>query len=228
MITLLVMTDGRRECIARSLPRALDMLEGPISNVVIHDDSADQAYHDWLYERFGGRGFTIVRTEERAGFGGAIRSAWSFLRQFDHRPWVFHLEDDFLVQQRVDLRAMMRVLTWHREIVQMALLRQPVNEHEIAAGGIMQMHPQDYMRGPWTPCACGAPDGWYEHRRFFTTNPSLYGRSLIHREWPDGKHSEGRFGLALFEEDPLAVSAFWGDGEEWCEHIGAVRVGTGY
>ena len=63
-----------------------------------------------------------------------------------------------------------------------------------------------------------------------TAHPLAARRSLTWRGWPEGSHSEGRFGIKLLEELPDARFAFWGtrDSGEWVEHIGDVRTGIGY
>lgn len=69
---------------------------------------------------------------------------------------------------------------------------------------------------------------WLEHRLFFTTNPSLYRRSLADRRWPDAPDSERKFTDQLRADG--RSFAFWGarhDGT-WVTHIGDQRVGTGY
>lgn len=224
MIALLVLTDGRRECIERSIPAALEQLAGPITLRVIHDDSADPDYRAWLEERFGPLGFEIIGSAERLGFGGAIRNAWRELRRRDGIRFVFHLEDDFILRRPVDLMTMSMVLNRDPKLRQLALRRQPWNDEERAAGGVIEQHPDDFRE---------FTDGyavWLEHRRFFTTNPSLYSTALLQREWPNGANSEGRFGVVLFAGDPAARCAFWGsrDSGEWVEHIGHQRVGSGY
>jgi hypothetical protein len=118
---------------------------------------------------------------------------------------------------------MAAVLNEQRHLVQLVLRRQPWNAEERAAGGIVEQHPDDYQ---------DATDGtnyWLEHRRFFSTNPSLYHRSLLTRSWPDGEHSEGMFTHDLLRDETLRF-AFWGarDSGEWVTHIGRERVGTGY
>lgn len=218
-VTLLVMTDGRRDCIARTIPAALERLHGPITAKVIHDDSADPAYRAWLTEQFSE--FTVIGGQQRRGFGGAIRAAWEYVKPLEAEH-VFHLEDDFVIARDVDLRAMIDTLAEKSYLVQLALLRNAVNAQERAAGGVIQQHPESYISARWREHA------WREHRRFFTTNPSLYRRSLMFREWPDGRESEGRFGIALFAENPETRCAFWGAEGEWCEHIGHERVGNGY
>lgn len=220
-ITLLVMTDGRADCLARSAA-SFDRLRGPITTRVIHDDSGDPGYARHLEVTYPG--YVVHSTAARSGFSGAYRSAWSWLRDNDRNPLIFSTEDDFVFTRDVDLVSMAEVLTLNPYLTQMALRRQPWNDAERAAGGIVEQHPDDYTdRGD-------DMDDWLEHRRFFTTNPSLVRRDLIlDHDWPDGPESEGRFGIGLFA-DPAMRSAFWGarDSGEWVEHIGIQRVGTGY
>lgn len=226
MIAVLVMTDGRRDCVYRSIPEFFRMVRGErlVSDYVIHDDSADPDYRAWLKETYPG--WTLIGGQERLGFGGAIQNAWAWLLEHTAAAHVFHLEDDFLITRTVDLSLMVDTLAAHPHLQQLALLRGPVNPEERAAGGIIEQHPLDYVGVTW-PHA-GRPLGWREHRRFFTTNPSLYRRELMQRGWPTGPESEGHFGLQLFAEDPAARCAFWGAAGEWCEHIGHERVGAGY
>jgi hypothetical protein len=222
MISLLVMTDGRADCLARSVA-SFDRLHGPITSRIIHDDSGDPDYTAHLKATYPG--WALYSTGTRSGFAGAYRSAWAWLRIHDRNPLILSTEDDFVVTRDVDLRAMATVLDACPYLVQMALRRQAWNLAEIAAGGIVEQHPDEY-----TDCHDGVHD-WLEHRRFFTTNPSLFRRRLIlSHEWPDGPDSEGRFGVKLLLTDPTARSAFWGarDSGEWVQHIGIQRVGKGY
>lgn len=221
-IVLLVMTDGRMECIARTIPAALEHLHGPITQRIIFDDSNDSEYRRWLTDQFPS--FEMMYNPAgRQGFGGAIRTAWERLSLASTDGFVFHLEDDFVFRRHVDLEGMMRVLEDRPHLVQLALRRQPWNDDERAAGGIVEQHPNDYAD-------CFDDDyAWLEHRRFFTTNPSLYRRSLCAEGWPDGQQSEGMFTHRLLT-DPALRFGFWGDrgSGEWCEHIGYERTGVGY
>lgn len=227
MIALLVMTDGRREFLQRTLASANDMITGPITRRVIHDDSGDPAYRDFLAATYPQ--FELITTAGRSGFGAAIDSAWSRLAYGDE-SLVFHLEDDFLFNRPVDLADLALVLDAHPHLAQLALRRQPWNDEERAAGGIVERFPDAYTDVHHGQFA------WLEHRLFFTTNPCLYRSNLCRRRWPAGGQSEGRFSLGLVadgtaEASPAAVRfGFWGarDSGEWVEHIGAVRAGTGY
>lgn len=223
-LAVLVMTDGRYDLLARCIDslsvKWLDQVD-----LFMHDDSGDEAGRRALAERFPL--FTQIGSGPRRGFGGAYRHAWQQMASIDCE-YVFATEDDFLFALPVDLTAMVSVLESHPHLVQMALRRQAWNAAEIIAGGVVEQHPDEYFdQLEGTP---GHHREWLEHRRFFTTNPSVYRRSLCERGWPDGRESEGRFGIDLFAEDPARRSAFWGarTSPPAVEHIGRDRVGTGY
>jgi hypothetical protein len=225
MIALLVITDGRREHLAETLASADAMLEGPISERWIYDDSGDPANHEWILS-IAPDFELITHPAGRQGFGGAIRTAWSAIDSLSRASYIFHLEDDFTFNRPVPLDDMAWTLGGRRHLAQLALRRQPWND---AAGGIVEMHPDDYHE---FHVQRGERDlAWLEHRRNFTTNPSLYRRRLtVDHPWPTGQHSEGRFGIDLLAEHPGYRFGYWGarDSGEWVTHNGAVRNGTGY
>lgn len=214
------MTDGRTDCLTRAIESARYNLQGEVTHKVIHDDTGDEAHRDYLRGAFPD--FEVIGQPTRQGFGGAIRSAWANLRTRPERS-VFHLEDDFVFNEPIELPMMQQVLDRNPQLVQLALRRQPWNDAERAAGGIVEQHPDDYV-----DCSDGLSH-WLEHRRFFTTNPSMYRRVLMEMEWPESEHSEGRFGLALCE-NPTARFGYWGRRTDppKVHHIGDQRAGTGY
>lgn len=223
MITLVVMTDGRRAYLERTLA-TLDLLRGPVSVRIIHDDSGRPDYAEWLWDAYGNQ-YVIHSTGRRSGFDGAMRSARAWISGHDRNPFVWWHEDDFLLTREIDLHAIADVLDTHPHITQMALRRQPINATETTAGGVAEQWRNDITEHELDGCM------WLEHRRVFTTNPSLIPRRMItDYEWPAGSESEGRFGLHLFAEQPDFTSGFWGSWASgvWCEHIGTERAGTGY
>lgn len=222
-VCLLVVTDGRRDCISQTIPSALANLNGPITRRVLYDDSGDPNHRDWLACNFPT--FELVwHPDGRQGFGGAIRCAWAHVLQ-DHETHVWHAEDDFTYNRRVPIDDLLHTLDHRPHLIQLALRRQAWNEHERLAGGIVEQHPDEYEDH-------SSPHGsWLEHRLFFTTNPSLYRRSLIEQqEWPEGRESEGHFTHRILASDPDARFGFWGSRftSPWVTHIGHERVGTGY
>lgn len=220
MICLLVMTDGRDDVLAETLRSAEQRLRGPISRRIIHDDTGSVDHAVSIADRY--QCYEVICAKGRSGFGGAIRSAWAEVRKTSE-PYLFHLEDDFTFNRTIDLLAMVDVMEHHPHLVQMALRRQPWNERERAAGGIVEADPGDFAESRWFQ------HRFLTHRRFYTTNPALVPRWVVDQGWPDGEQSEGRFGISLFS-DPRLQAAFWGSREsgEWVTHIGAQRVGMGY
>ena len=223
MITLIIMTDGRGEYLSESI-NSLDNLRGDFTQLVIHDDSGDQAFTDWLRRTYGGDQFTICSTPGRSGFAGAYTSAWSWLRKNCENDWIFFTEDDFVYTRPVELDKMITVMENNPKLVQLALRRQPWNDVEAWFGGIVESRANTYTD------KTDGTNHWLEHRNFFTTNPSLIRTQLIHdRDWIDEPESEGKFGWRLYSETD-SVAGFWGSREsgEWCFHIGKNRIGTGY
>lgn len=223
MIALLVMTDGRDHCLEATMASASQLLRGPITQYVLYDDTGDPDHRARLAERYPW--FEIVaHPEGRQGFGGAIRAAWAWLRRNSDRRFVFHLEDDFEFVREVRLEQLANVLDNQPHVAQLALRRQPVGEAEIRQGGFLHHDPDAFEQHRVGRLA------WIEHRRFFTTNPSLYRRRLLlEQDWPAGGQSEGLFTARLLE-DPALRFGYWGDAREgeWVHHIGDERKGTGY
>lgn len=222
-IALAVITDGRKDCIAQTIPSALRHLQGPITYKVIYDDTGDEQHRQWLRETFPD--FELIwHPDGRQGFGGAIRTMWAHLAT---RPeeFIFATEDDFRFYRYVDLEVIMKVLRGSPRLTQMALRRQPWNPAEFAAGGVVEQRPESYFDHYMHPGHM-----WLEHRLFWTTNPSLFRRSLIDEGWPEGEQSEGRFCAKLMKAHPNWLFGYWGgrDEGEWVQHIGQQRVGTGY
>jgi hypothetical protein len=215
------MTDGRQDCLKRSIPSALANLHGPITRRIVHDDSGDDTYQSWIRSNFPT--FEVIsHPAGRQGFGGAIANAWRHLNGPER--FVFHLEDDFVFNHPVNLLDLADVLDQNPTVAQLAFRRQPWNHEERAAGGIVEQHPRDY-----TEMVDHVHRHWLEHRRFFTTNPSLYRTSLTMLGWPTCEHSEGVFTHQLLR-DPDLRFGYWGSREsgEWVTHIGHERAGVGY
>lgn len=229
MIAVLIVTDGRRDCITRTIPSAADQLRGDIGEWWVYDDSGDPANREWLTEMWPNLRH-IFHVDGRQGFGGAIRYAWNVIREQSECDHVFHLEDDFTFNREVPLGDLAEILDSHPEVCQMALRRQPWNQEEIDAGGVVEVRPEEFLdMSRWL--GHGHVVDWLEHRLFWTTNPGLFRRDLLDRfDWPDAPHSEGLFTRMLLAADPENRFGYWGarDSGEWVKHIGAQRVGTGY
>lgn len=198
MIALLVIDDGREDYLERCLASIEEFVPPhDITERIVVDDS-----------------------EHALGFAGAIQEGWDRVLA-TKASLVFHVESDFTFNVPVPLRHMRDVLRTHRRLAQMALKRQPWNEREKAAGGIVEADPDDFRE--MSCCAL-----WTVHYRFFTTNPSLYPRKIVERGWPQVENSEGVFTHQLTAED--YCFGIWGRPFDppMVEHIGAERTGRGY
>ncbi len=160
--------------------------------------------------------------DTKRGFAGAVQTGWGHVG--DNDRFVFHLEDDFTFNEPPDLSAMAAILDGNPCLAQVALQRQPVNDVERAAGGIIASWPDEYSE-----VVDDVGRVWCEHSLFFTTNPSLYRAGLTCRfRWPDGAHSEGRFSQVLRDAGfRFAFLGGKGDAPK-VHHIGDHRTGTGY
>lgn len=214
MIALLLMTDGRTEYIHQTISSSYSMLRGPITERWMHDDSGDEEHRQWLRTRFPD--FAHIGEGPRKGFGGAYSFAWKTLATKSEASFIFNLEDDFTFNRNIPLEDMARVLNDNPHVYQMALRRQAWNQEEIRAGGVIERWPDNFKQ----------EDGWISHRMFFTTNPSLYRKSLVAtRRLPDVKDSEGHFHHSIINSDPNALYGYWGlkTDSPWVNHIGRIR-----
>lgn len=223
-VAVLVMTDGRDSYLERTLGSLHANVRGPITEMWMHDDTGDDEYRARLAERHPD--FRHINGGPRRGFGGAIVSAWECLLEFSHADHVFHCESDFTFNRHIDLRAMVDVLETNPRLAQMALLRQPWNDTEKAASGVLNVCP-----GAFTEEG-GAGREWLRHTAWFTTNPSVYRRTLCAEGWPHGEQSEGVFTRRLLDRHPDWCFGYWGarDSGAWVHHIGDERApeATGY
>lgn len=231
MIALLVITDGRDDYLAKTIASAREhLIDESVTELWMYDDTGDEAYQRSLMDEYPD--FMHMSAGSRLGFGGAIQSVWRHLVEHSEAELIFHLEQDFTFNRPVPLAAMRCVLRSRPYLVQLALRRQAWSDHEVVAGGVIEQHPdayEDVIDDHWHE--------WLEHTLFFTTNPSLYRRSLCELGWPDGRSSEGVFthdlrrGGTPEEPDGGRIRfGYWGarTTSPWVTHIGAERRGTGY
>lgn len=220
-IGVMMLTDGRRSCFERTYRSFRENWTGPEPVGVVVDDSASGEYHKFLLNTVGN--FDVLpSTRRKRGFHGAIQAGWDWLLSEHDVDYIFHLEDDFIFNESIQCDAMIEVLGVGDRLAQVALKRQPVNELEFAAGGLVEMWPDLYKEVRHGDLV------WTEHDLFFTTNPSVYTAHLATLGWPQVSGSEAKFSNRL--RDDGYKFAYWGGKFDppKVTHIGDVRVGTGY
>lgn len=220
-VTMVVTTGGdeahwqeRSEYLRRSLASLVERVRGPIVQRVVYSDWG--AHRDELQAIAAEHGF-YVAGEGHHGYTGARRRLWAYLKKRALGSHVFATEDDFVYDRDVDLEPMLATLEANPELRQLALLRGPYYPRELEAGGVLGT-----LKTPHELVNHLREHPFVRHRDHFTANPSLFARSLVDVPWPDTKSSERVFGDNVLR-DPSAAFAYWGAGEPWVSHIGAVR-----
>lgn len=230
-IAILVITDGRDDYLRQCID-SLHHLDGPITERWMYDDTGDDAYRATLAERYPE--WHHINAGLRRGCAGAFRSAREQVRNGTNARYLFLVEQDFVFLRHVDLSAMMRVLGGNPHIAEIALRRQPWNEAERAAGGVVEQHPE------WYEEMCNERGNTVLVQGvYYTTNPHLERMSLLAISWPE--HQSGRYSEDTFTQilkthgtpevmGPDVRFAYWGshDSGVWVEHIGYERLGMNY
>lgn len=241
-IAVLLVGDGRDELRAATITSFLDQVYGYRLSAVVEVDDRRHEMGFGGAIRAGWHYLSLLNASE-----GLLRA----LHDFERFEYVFHLEEDWEFLEPVDARWLADVLAapatrtecgapWQRvraamsvaphqetpQLAQAALRREPVNAAELAAGGIVEAWPAEYL-----DCGVITERGstpYLQHRLFFTTNPSLYRSSLMLLGWPDGERSEEAF-TRVCRELGYAF-AYYGARQSapMIRHTGSTRTGTGY
>lgn len=152
--------------------------------------------------------------DHQLGMAGAVRAAWEWAIEQDV-DYLFHVEEDFRFPETVDVSAMATVLSDRRELAQVVLKRQPWNDEEQRAGGIIEARPGAYTQRGATV------DHYVEHELIFSLNPCLIPRAVLEMGWPDGNEAE----FTQMCLDKGYKFAFYGKLADppRCHHVGAQR-----
>lgn len=222
-VALVVVTDGREDYLRRTLESVRTNVAGPIAERWIFDDSGDWMYRRQLRDRYSE--FTVIGSGPRLGYAGAMGRVWDIMAEQSRAGFVFHVEGDFTFNQSIDLTELRIVLGGNPKLLQLALLRQPWNQQEKRAGGVIQCNP-----GAYSDVTDDAGRNRLEHQLFWTCNPSLFRRDVYAVQWPQTPDSERRFTAHILQANPGGRFAFLGARNDppRVEHIGVARTGKGY
>jgi len=168
-VALLVITDGRWDYLQRTLQSAIECLNYPFAQRLLVDDSGEPL-------GFAPDGFDVIRNQPRKGLAGAIQTGWDHLN--DDIDFIFHLEDDFVFPEPVDIPWMIEYLQADPSLAQIALHRQPWSPEEQQAGSIYNLDRTRFQQLP----------GWLRQRHLFTFNPCLYPRAIT--RYPAGLEAD--------------------------------------
>jgi hypothetical protein len=157
---LVVITDGR-PYLAETIASLEKYVHGDFAIRIIVDDSGDSAYSDMLHDTYSPE-YVVISHDTRSGLAQAVRTAWN-AAIVAGASYIWHAEDDMVYTQHVYISAMQELLQANPKLAQLSLKRQPVNAQDIAAGGFMETHIEDFTDR----------DGYVAHSTLFTFNPCL-------------------------------------------------------
>jgi len=110
----------------------------------------------------------LITGDERQGLTANLAQAWGALTTEDE--WVLDWEEDFVALD-LPLQEMADTLDAHRDVAQMALVRQPWSPEEHEAGGL--------LHGPHLQGDLADRGGWLHQKRIFTLNPYVAHASTL-------------------------------------------------
>jgi hypothetical protein len=207
-VQVIVLSNRQHRYLAETLTSITEHVAG-VDRLTIVDDSGDATWRAFL-RRLGAE--VVAVDEQPAGYARAMQTVLSTAEGEHFALW----EEDFRATGSIDLEAIARTLDEREHLAQIALLRQPWFGNEVAAGGVLEAHAQGNE--------IELVDGVFEHRAFFTTNPTVLPRRTFSRPWPDGDWSESRFGQELLRDASVKFGMVPG---VRLEHVGE-RTGFGY
>lgn len=117
--------------------------------------------------------------DHHLGMSGAVNAAWEWALN-EGCDYLFHIEEDFRLVGDFNVDNAVSLLQAEPGWAQVSLKRQPWTPEEQAAGGYMELRPDDYTdRGDATL-----------HRVCFSLNPCVIPATVLELGWPAGNEAE--------------------------------------
>ena len=140
MFTVLVLNDGRNDYLEQTLFTFFEQVRfpDPPYKMLVDDmpEGRDVSFLERLATRY--RFDELILNDSNLGLFGTVMKAWSLLPT--RTRYIFHLENDFVFPETVDVRQLVTVLD-EPSIWNVTLLRQAWYEDERLAGGMIQSKP---------------------------------------------------------------------------------------
>lgn len=225
---LTILSSGRPVYLERALASLARFLEPKPAAVYVFDDgdSTSARIPSELVERCD-PGYRWHASPTRLGQCAAQAWCWQAAAESEH-PWVFHMEDDYVLLRPTDIRELASVMEAVPTVAQMALVRTPWGA-EVEHGGYIAQSPGWYERmetpAPWWHGQGLVPQyEWIAQVRNWTNAPALFRTDLARVvEFPAEPGCETTLGPRIREAFPGSVFGLCGWGEAWCSHIGVNR-----
>lgn len=204
VIGLVVVTDGRWHYLEQALA-SLDQVAGIDGPKFLVNDAGTPCPIDT--PDFGRLDHPV-----RRGLAASVNTGWEAAADAGC-DYLFHLEEDFVVTDPIDLTDWAARIRDHWNLAQIVLKRQPWSPEERAAGGIVELDPDAYVH----------KDGLTFHRKIYSLNPHLVPRTVFRAGWP----ADNEAGMTSRLTAWGYRFAFYGAPTDppRCRHIGEQRSG---
>jgi hypothetical protein len=185
------------------------------------NDSGDDYYARKLDEEYPE--FAITHHPANRGMAAAVQTGWKMALGVNS-DYCFHLEEDFVITQDVNMNDLMNTLYFDPELASITLKRPPWAGIEVSLGDQLAaiQHEASWfdVRQAWDQ------NSVTRHNHLFSLNPSLIKREVIEMGWPSGPLGVGNeAGMTRKLLGAGYVFGVWGTVKDapMCEHIGYTR-----
>lgn len=180
-VPVVILSHRKREF----LPQAVQSLRAKavgVTDVIVVDDSGDEAHHQWLDNH--GYQYSVVDPRHNAGYLRAMNQVWCAARHAADEAGVDYVllwEEDFIATRTFSTYQMRTVMDAHPALAHLNLQRQAVYKVEKRLG-YMNSHAR---RGYDLRRTITQDIPWVARRTPFTTNPGLIRREVLDFDWPN-------------------------------------------
>lgn len=212
-ICVLIFNDGRNDYLEQTLKSFSENVNVGKAYKILIDDmprNRDVERIEKLVSKY--KIDKVVYNDVNLGVFGSVQKAWTLIPKNCTHVW--HQENDFLFNEKVDAVKLASVLDSTRHVFQLALLRQPWFEFEKKAGGIYKAYKfRDGVIGDFRAVL---------HRNYFTHNPCIYKKEYaiqVHN------YNEYKYMETLLKVKPNGYCGYVGGTEDAPKvtHIGEIK-----
>lgn len=219
----ITLTNGRKDLISESRETWYSNAKGFIDVEIIIDDSGDETYRQWLSTQYPSARIVPVGDTPQ-GYKNAMKKCFETAISTEC-DYILHTEDDFTLNEEVDLSKITSALSNNSSLSQISLQRQPWYDHEkIKDTYIRSVAAQGYsfVEKNYEDIS------YLEHSFYWTCNPNIYPIEIAKLGWPSGPRSEITFTKRVFSSG--YVAAFYGkeDSKNHVTHTGFYKLGYGH
>lgn len=172
-LVVLSIGDGRPDFLHDSIS-SLANVHHPISARLMINDEADPDHKSYLAKTYPE---WVIRHTGRLGMAGAVQAGFDLCLEYDP-DFVLWLEEDFVINEPLPLRAAAMALDRHSDCAQMLFQRQPISGEEISSGSVLGAMGELEHHGEYAI-----------QKRIFSLNPSLIPRRILQLGWDEGNEA---------------------------------------